>query len=327
VPYLCRSTITISCPDFSETLTFKTTYSNITRANALKTAFTNSGTAAGSMQTFRTASSLAYTGTASTGNGESRETTWDGGVADVFADGASLTVEKGLSRTLTQKGATGTLEPGETAECFFVYGSVTMKVDYTATAVFLFDKDGATSWTVSIPGQVRRSGSALHRCCRYPIRAAFPTFISFCRAQYEVGDYSSIESAITVYDAGGECECRAGQSPCVLAGASKGDATTALRVIFTVTVTGPRCSHRHTVDGAQQDLRPGHQHAAPAGARRGAQLLQLQQPAVEAAERHRQARQKAFQELQQRGLQLQQCQAQGAAPAAAHHQADQGPAA
>ncbi len=175
MPRAPRSTITVRCPDYSQTITTKTTYSNVTRANLLKTAFTNAGAAAGSMQTFKTAANLGYTGMASDGSGESHESSWSGGMVDVFADNLA-TYEKGVSQTITQAGASGTLEPGETAECYFVYGEVHLKV---GAAPLLPAASGGCSAAPLQPSHAALNPShtclpigagGLHRHRRVPVR-------------------------------------------------------------------------------------------------------------------------------------------------------------
>ncbi len=97
---------------------------------------------------------------------------------DVFGS-SSLTTEAGVTTTISVNATEFAVSNGREAKCLFTYSTIDLVIPYTATARFLFDAKGATSWTTSFA------------------------------AQYQAASYTRISTVVTFVDA---ASGRAGES-------------------------------------------------------------------------------------------------------------------
>ncbi len=112
-------------------------------------------------------------------------------VADVFEANASALTEEGKTTTISvPQSAEFSISDGKQAKCQFTFSTINLQIPYTATAAFLFDAEGATSWVTSFA------------------------------ASYQAASYTNIETVVT-FTAGGKTggrrlQCRLARS-CSLA--------------------------------------------------------------------------------------------------------------
>jgi hypothetical protein len=183
-----------SCPTFQKQVTVKTSYTKITSLQRLQQLAKSFGDQQ-STQAYKLATSLVYAGEGKLDSGEARAMVWNGQVADVF-DKNTLTVEEGVSTTISTQPTEFPIASGLEAKCNFIYSTVRLQIPFTATAAFLFDASGATSWVTSFP------------------------------AQYEASSYTDIQTVVTFTKSSGQrggCQCLLSFRPtlhCCLAPAS-----------------------------------------------------------------------------------------------------------
>jgi hypothetical protein len=104
-------------------------------------------------QAFTWATSLSYAGQKRLDSGEVSTNAWNNNVADIF-DSSALTTEQGVSTTIgVPTSAEFAIGNNQKAQCAFVFSTVQLSIPYTATAVFLFDAEGTTSWATSFAAQ------------------------------------------------------------------------------------------------------------------------------------------------------------------------------
>ncbi len=94
---------------------------------------------------------------------------------------SSLTTEAGVTTTISVNATEFPVSNGQEAKCQFTFSTIDLVIPYTATARFLFDAQGATSWTTSFA------------------------------AQYQAASYTRISTVVTFVDAASR---RAGKSSC-----------------------------------------------------------------------------------------------------------------
>ncbi len=101
-------------------------------------------------------------------------------VPDVFGS-SSLTTDAGVTTTISVNATEFPVSNGQEAKCLFTFSTIDLVIPYTATARFLFDAKGATSWYASF------------------------------EAQYQAASYTRISTVVTFVDA---ASGRTGKSFC-----------------------------------------------------------------------------------------------------------------